>query len=68
MLSIRDAANRELEARPNLLRKQKRYIRRQIRAQQYAAVARAGGGEGERDRRCRQMAKLSDHPLNLVAV
>jgi hypothetical protein len=46
-----DIAKRELEARPNLSRKQKRYIKREVRAQQYAHQARLGGGAREHDRR-----------------
>lgn len=51
MLSIRDRADRELENRVGITRKQKRYIKREVRAQQYAAVARQGGGITECARR-----------------
>jgi hypothetical protein len=46
-----EQALRQLEARTDLTRKQKRHIRREVRAMQYAFVARRGGGEHECARR-----------------
>lgn len=48
------AADRQLEQRRDLTRKQKRYVKRQIRAQQYAHQARNGGGAQEVARRAAQ--------------
>lgn len=49
-------ALQQLEQQSNLSRKQRRYIKREIRAQRYRAVALAGGGPRECLRRCRQIA------------
>lgn len=57
-------ADRQLEQRRDLTRKQKRYIRREVRSQMYAKAARNGGGAQERDRRMFQIvtgAILSDN-------
>lgn len=48
-------ADRQLESRRDLTRKQKRRIRREVRAQQYAHQARNGGGAQERERRLDQI-------------
>lgn len=48
---VRERADAELDARSYLTPKQRRRIKREVRAMQYAAVARSGGGERERMRR-----------------
>ena len=50
-MDVRTMADRQLEQRRNTTRKEKRAIKRQVRAQQYAHQARNGGGEREVTRR-----------------
>ena len=53
-MDFRAFADRQLESRRDLTRKQKRYIKREVRAQHYAHQARNGGGAREVARRAAQ--------------
>jgi hypothetical protein len=57
MQDVFKVADRQLANRVDISRKQKRRIKREVRAMQYRHVALSGGGEAERARRCEQIGR-----------